>query len=144
MNEMIEISGFAAIPSDELSFRFSRSSGPGGQHVNKADTRVELLFDVAASPSLTQEQRHVIMSRLANRIDNAGVLHVFSQKTRSQVRNRELALHQFKLLMEEALVPVKARKKTRPTRQAKERRLEGKKRRGEIKKMRRKPSLEDT
>ncbi|MFQ5854732.1 MAG: alternative ribosome rescue aminoacyl-tRNA hydrolase ArfB [Anaerolineae bacterium] len=136
---MIHISETVSIPLSELSFRFSRSSGPGGQHVNKAETRVELLFDVANSPSLTDAQREQVMRRLSNRIDSAGVLRVTSQATRSQKQNRELAIERFRRLMEKALQPVKKRKATRLSRAAKERRLREKRRRSETKKYRRGP-----
>ncbi len=123
----------------ELSFRFSRSSGPGGQHANKAETRVELLFDVANSPSLTDAQRRRVMRRLSSRIDGYGVLHVASQATRSQKENRERAIERFQELLEQALQPKKKRKKTKPSRSADERRLREKKHRSEIKKLRREP-----
>lgn len=136
---MIEISDTLSIPLTELSFRFSRSSGPGGQHVNKSETRVELLFDVANSPGLTDEQRERVMRRLARRIDSAGVLHVVSQATRSQKQNRDLAIERFTRLVQKALEPPKKRRPTEPSRQAKERRLREKRRRSEIKRYRRKP-----
>jgi len=140
---MIDISEAVSIPLSELSFRFSRSSGPGGQHVNKSETRVELLFDVANSPSLTDAQRERVMRRLSSRIDGAGVLHVTSQATRSQKQNRDLAIERFTRLMQKALEPPKKRRRTRPTRAAKERRLRAKKRRSEIKKARRTPRPEE-
>jgi len=140
---MIDISEAVSIPLSELAFRFSRSSGPGGQHVNKSETRVELLFDVANSPSLTDAQRERVMRRLSSRIDGAGVLHVTSQATRSQKQNRDLAIERFTRLMQKALEPPKKRRRTRPTRAAKERRLRAKKRRSEIKKARRTPRPEE-
>lgn len=140
---MIEITDTVTIPLSELSFRFSRSSGPGGQHVNKAETRVELLFDVANSPSLTDEQREQVMRRLSSRIDSAGVLHVTSQATRSQKQNRDLAIERFRHLIARALQPEKKRKATRPSQAAKERRLREKRRRSEIKKYRREPRPEE-
>ena len=143
MAEVVQISKTVAIPVSELSFRFSRSRGPGGQHLNKADTRVELLFDVAHSPRLTDEQRQLLLRRLANRIDSQGVLHVVSQETRSQRRNRERAIARFRALLAQALAPRKKRVATAPSRTARERRLRKKKRRSEIKKLRRKPLLED-
>jgi ribosome-associated protein len=140
---MIQITNTLSIPLSELSFRFSRSSGPGGQHVNKSETRVELLFDVANSPSLTDAQRERVMRRLSNRIDGAGVLHVTSQATRSQKQNRDLVILRFTRLMQKALRPRKKRRPTRPSRAAKERRLREKKRRSEIKKYRRTPRSEE-
>ncbi len=143
MTERIQITKNVAISVSELSFRFSRSRGPGGQQLNKADTRVELLFDVARSPSLTEEQRQIILRRLANRIDSHGVLRVVSQETRSQQRNRERAIERFRTLLSQALTPRKKRVATTPSRSARERRLRQKKRRSEIKKLRRKPIVED-
>ena len=140
---MIDISKTISIPLSELSFRFSRSSGPGGQHANKAETRVELLFDVANSPSLTDAQRRQVMRRLSNRVDSDGVLHVTSQATRSQKENRERAIERFQQLLERALQPKKKRKKTNPSKSADERRLREKKRRSEIKKLRREPRREE-
>lgn len=140
---MIDISKTISIPLSELSFRFSRSSGPGGQHANKAETRVELLFDVANSPSLTDAQRRRVMRRLSNRVDSDGVLHVTSQATRSQKENRERAIERFQQLLERALQPKKKRKKTKPSKSADERRLREKKRRSEIKKLRREPRREE-
>ena len=136
---MIHISKTVSIPLSELSFRFSRSSGPGGQHVNKTETRVELLFDVVNSPSLTDTQRERVMRRLSNRIGGDGVLRVTSQSTRSQKQNRDLAIERFKRLMEKALQPQKKRKATKLSQATKERRLREKKRQSEIKKHRRKP-----
>ena len=140
---MIQITNTVSIPLSELSFRFSRSSGPGGQHVNKSETRVELLFDVANSPGLTDAQRARVMRRLSSRIDSAGVLHVTAQATRSQKQNRDLAIERFTRLMQKALQPRKKRRRTRPTQASKERRLRAKKRRSEIKKSRRRPAAEE-
>jgi ribosome-associated protein len=130
-----------SIPASELEFKFSRSGGPGGQHVNKTETRVEVVFDVASSPSLTDAQRRRIMRRLANRIDSNGMLHVTSQATRSQLENRERAIEKLATLLEHALRRPKKRKPTRPSHAAQERRLEEKKRRSEIKKYRRDPPV---
>ncbi len=127
-----------AIPLAELEFRFSRSSGPGGQHVQRADTRVELLFDVANSPSLTDDQRERIRTRLAGYLDNDGVLHLFSSATRSQLANRADAIARFQALLARALQPRKRRIATRPTAASRERRLAEKRARGQIKQARRK------
>lgn len=124
------------IPVSELHFHFSTSSGPGGQHVNKAETRVTLLFDVANSPSLTEAQRKQVMQRLASRIDSSGVLQISSQASRSQYQNRETAVARFQQLLAEALKPRKARRKTRPGQAAIEQRLEEKRRRSERKRER--------
>lgn len=133
---MVEINNQLTIPDEELSFEFSRSSGPGGQNVNKVSTRVTLLFDVAGSPSLSEEQRAKIKNNLATRITKAGVLRVTSQKHRSQRANREAAVERLSELIREALRPRRPRRKTRVPRGVKERRLQEKKRRGERKRRR--------
>jgi ribosome-associated protein len=140
---VIQIPETISIPLSELTFRFSRSSGPGGQHANKAETRVELLFDVANSPSLTDAQRRRVMRRLSNRIDSYGVLHVTSQATRSQTENRERTIEHFQVLLERALQPKKQRKRTKPSKSSQERRLEEKKQRSQIKKLRQEPRIPD-
>jgi ribosome-associated protein len=139
---MIRISPELSIPLAELSFRVSRSGGPGGQHVNTSSTRVELVWDVANSPSLTPEQRILIQERLANRISDDGTFSLASSATRSQHRNREDAIDRFASLLAESLHVAKPRRKTRPSRAAREERLTTKKRRAETKKLRRPPSLD--
>lgn len=124
------------IPPGELAFRASRSGGPGGQHVNKAATKVEVSWNVAQSPTLSDEQRQRVLTRLANRIDNSGNLHVASEEHRSQWRNREAATERLQALVREALKPRKRRKKTKPSRAAKERRLRQKRVRAEKKRQR--------
>lgn len=136
--DTLPINSELAIPLAEFSFRTSRSSGPGGQHAQKSSTRVELLFDVANSPSLTDAQRTRLLERLASYIDTAGVLHLVSQSERSQLRNKEEVIARFQTLMRKALRRRKRRKPTRPTRASREQRLKKKKRRGETKKLRRK------
>ena len=126
-----------AIPLAELTFRFVRSSGPGGQHVNKSATQVELTFDVVHSPSLNDADKQRIMAALKNLIDKDGVLHLESQSTRSQLRNRQDVVARFQSLLRSALKPRKTRRPTRPTVASKERRLEKKKRHGAIKRARR-------
>ncbi len=133
---LIPITHALAIPSAELSFRFSRSGGPGGQHVNRSATQVELLFDVAHSPSLSDSQRERILAALSNRIDQEGVLHVFSSSSRSQLRNREDAVERFQALLRQALHVPRRRRPTRPTEAARQRRLEAKRRRSETKRRR--------
>ena len=91
------------IPEGELVFKASRSSGPGGQNVNKLNTRVTVLFDVAGSPSLSEEQKQRVRSRLAGRIGKDGILHVASQKHRSQEANRRAAVERLQQLVQEAL-----------------------------------------
>ena len=138
----ITISTELSIPLAELSFRTSRSGGPGGQHVNTSSTRVELLWHVASSPSLTPEQRALIEERLANRISEDGILSLASSATRSQHRTREDAIERFASLIAQALQVAKPRRKTPPPRAAREERLADKKRRAETKKLRRPPPLD--
>jgi ribosome-associated protein len=132
----LQIVKSVSIPLSELSFRFSRSSGPGGQHVQKSSTRVELLFDVPNSPSLTEKQRQKVQKRLARYIDSKGLLHLTSESERSQLRNREEVVARFQSLMRDALKRRKRRKPTKPTTASKEKRLKAKQKRSEKKKTR--------
>ena len=125
------------IPEGELVFKASRSSGPGGQNVNKLNTRVTVLLDVAGSPSLSDQQKRQVLSRLASRIDKEGVLHVVAQKHRSQEANRRAAVERLQQLVQEALAPAPVRKKTTAPVAARERRLQEKKRRSDRKQQRR-------
>lgn len=140
---MLDVTDSLRIPDSELHFETSRSSGPGGQHVNKTETRVTLLFDVALSPSLTEEQRHTLRSRLATRINREGVLRVVSQQYRSQDANREAAVERFVELVRNALKRRTPRKRTRATKASKERRLQSKKERSALKRVRGARSSED-
>jgi ribosome-associated protein len=133
---MIRITDQISIPEDELRFTASRSSGPGGQHVNKASTRVTLRFDLANSPSLTPEQKQLLLERLPTRISKQGVLRVVSQKTRSQAVNREIALERFVELLKQALELRPKRKPTKLPAPAKEKRIAHKKHRGHLKRER--------
>ncbi len=130
---MIEITDQVSIPEEELRFTASHSSGPGGQNVNKVSSRVTLWFDVANSPTLSPEQKDLIMNRLENRIGKNGVLRVISQQTRSQVENKELAVARFAELLRDAVRQVPVRKKTRVSKGAKLRRLEEKRQRSVLK-----------
>ncbi|HSR31448.1 MAG TPA: alternative ribosome rescue aminoacyl-tRNA hydrolase ArfB [Anaerolineae bacterium] len=132
-DETLQINEQVRIPLDELSFRYSRSSGPGGQHAQKSSTRVELLFDVANSPSLTDAQRARVLKRLGSLVDSAGVVHLTSQSQRSQLRNREEVTARFEALMRKALKPRKRRKPTEPTAASREKRLRKKKQRSQVK-----------
>jgi len=132
--DRLRINHEVSIPLSELRFRFSRSSGPGGQHVQKSSTRVELLFDVRNSPNLGKEHKERLLARLGGKIDSAGVLHLVSQSERSQWRNREEVIARFQDLLQRVLAPRKRRHATRPSTAAKERRLREKRRRSEIKK----------
>ncbi len=125
------------VPEEELDFQTSRSSGPGGQNVNKVESRVALLFDLEASPSLTDEQKRLIRTRLASRINKNGILRVVSQKHRTQAANRNAARERFDELIAEALIEKPKRKPTRVSRAAKRRRLEEKRKRSLVKRNRR-------
>jgi ribosome-associated protein len=142
LENVLHIAPGLDLPPSELSFRFSRSSGPGGQHVNRSATRVELLFDVAGSPALADDIRARLLARLASHLDSGGVLHLVSQSTRSQLRNREELLERFRALLAGALVERRKRRPTRPTHGSREERLRAKRRRGEIKRGRREHDLE--
>jgi len=122
----------------ELEFRTSRSSGPGGQHVNKTESRVELLWTPGKSACLSEAQKEILTGRLKNRISAEGILHMVSEKYRSQHRNRAEVTERFLNLISASLVPLNKRKPTRPTRSSVEKRIQGKKIRGEIKRSRRK------
>jgi ribosome-associated protein len=124
--------------SPELTFSASRSSGPGGQNVNKVSTRVELRFDVNGSGLLTAEEKSIILTVLAKRINSAGELILMAQIDRSQLKNKEKVTEKFYTLLTKALTPVKKRKPTRPSMAAKEQRLEEKQARSEKKERRKK------
>jgi ribosome-associated protein len=133
---LLSIDDTLAVPRAELSYRATRAGGPGGQHVNTSSTRVELTWDVAGSPSLTDEQRARILEKLANRIDQDGVLRLTDAGSRSQHQNRETVTARFQTLIAGALRVPKRRKRTKPPRASKEARLRAKKKRGETKKLR--------
>lgn len=141
MNEAgeIRIDGRLTIPRGEVAFVFSRSAGPGGQNVNKVNTRATLLFDVARSPSLSDGQRQRLMSSLATRITKDGVLRVTSQKHRTQKANRDEALGRFAELLRGALARRRARRPTQPTQASRRRRLERKRRAARLKAQRGRP-----
>jgi ribosome-associated protein len=138
-SEGIRVSAELTLPRDELIFRASRSGGPGGQHVNTSSTRIELVWDAGASPSLSDHQRVYLMRRLASRLDSQGKLRIVSQDERSQLRNREAAIARFVDVVGRALVIPKQRKPTRPPKSSKRARLESKKKRGALKRERRRP-----
>ena len=133
MSEVVRITPQVAVPVAELEFRASRASGPGGQGVNTTDSRVELRFDVAGSPSLTPEQKERALRRLGPRLDRGGVLRVVAQAQRSQLANRRAATERFAELLSAALATPRARRPTRPTRAAAPRRVESKRRRSATK-----------
>jgi ribosome-associated protein len=129
--DSIRVTRSVVIPLGEIELRFSRSSGPGGQHAQKSETRVEAVFDVEASESLTDVQKRRVINRAG------AVLRAIAQDERSQARNRELALERLAAQLREALRIRRKRVPTEPTAAAKERRLEEKRRRSELKRLRR-------
>lgn len=135
----VELAGSVAIPEAELDIAFSRGGGPGGQHVNTTSTKVELRFDVAGSPSLTEEQKARLRAELGGRMTKDGVLVLQASEHRSQARNREAVIARFANLVGNALQPRRPRRRTRRPRAADERRLDEKRRRSEKKATRRPP-----
>ena len=121
------------LPRSEIDFRFSRSSGPGGQHAQKSDTRVEASFDVEASSALTEAQKRRVLAKAGP------VLRAVAQDERSQWRNRELATERLVESLRRALKVERRRRPTKPTKASRERRLESKRRRGDTKRLRRPP-----
>jgi len=140
---MLRINDRLSIDESELDYEFARSSGPGGQNVNKVETKVTLKFDIEASRSLSGAQKTRIAEGLATRITKDGVLRVTSQRHRTREANRHAAIGRFIKLIDDALEVRAPRKKTRVSRAAKRRRLEGKKRRSDVKRMRRSPKMDD-
>ena len=140
--DAIQVSPALTIPRDELVFRASRSGGPGGQHVNTSSTRIELVWDVAASPSLDDRQRAHLLHRLRSRLDSQGELRIVAQEERSQLRNRQAVVERFVDIIARALVVPKRRKRTRPPASSRRARLESKKKRGALKRDRRRPAEE--
>jgi ribosome-associated protein len=137
VNRPLQVTPSIVIPGTELSWRFSRSSGPGGQGVNTADSRVELVWNLAESVALTEVTRERARQRLAGRLVD-GVLTVVASEHRAQLRNREAARTRLAALVREAVAPPQApRRPTRPSRAAKQRRLDEKRRRSEVKRWRR-------
>ncbi len=131
MGEVVRITPDVAVPVEELEFRVSRSSGPGGQGVNTTDSRVELRFDLGGSPSLSDAQKQRALRRLGRRVDPGGTLRVVAQTHRSQLANRRAAA--------EAVAPPRPRRPTRPGAGARARRLEAKRHRADVKQQRRRP-----
>ncbi len=125
------------IPLAELEFRFSTSSGPGGQHANRSATRAILRFDVANSPSLPEEVRQRLLQKLASRLSKEGMLQIEAQESRSQVQNRETAVLRLQTILANALQLPKKRRRTRPSRESIEKRLAAKKRHSQKKQERR-------
>ena len=141
-SDEILVSAQLTVPRTELLFRATRSGGAGGQHVNTSSTRIELVWDIATSPTLSDHQRVYLLKRLATRLDSQGKLRLVSQDERSQLRNREAAIARFVDIVAAALVIPKQRRATRVPKSAKRARLDSKKKRGAIKRDRRKPTEE--
>ena len=125
------------IPDDELTFTFSPSGGPGGQHANRSSTRAELVWNVEGSRALGPRQRERIKSQLKHRIDAQGNIRVSSDRHRSQLRNREETATRLAALLTKALIPPKKRVGTTPTKTAREKRLKAKRERSQLKRSRR-------
>jgi ribosome-associated protein len=134
--ESIRVNSRLAIPLAEIDLRFSRSSGPGGQHAQKTETRVEAVFDVEASPTLSQAQKRRLTERAGP------VVRAVAQDERSQSRNRELALERLAHAIDQGLRMERKRRPTQPSPEARERRLGEKRSRGEVKRLRRPPESE--
>ena len=139
----LPITDAVSIPLSELRYQFSRSGGPGGQHVNRTATQVELTFDVQGSASLDDTQRARVLNKLGSAIDSRGILRLTCQTTRSQVRNRAEVTKRFRRLMRQALHVAKPRLVTRPHRAAVERRLQEKHRAGMLKQKRRRQPVDE-
>lgn len=132
----ILVSPSLSVSMRDVAFKYSRSGGPGGQHVNKTETRVELIFNVAEAPSLGPYQREVLMRVLAPRLDSTGAVHIVCSESRSQLQNKSRTVEQLATMLAGALKPRKKRTATKPTRASKERRITEKKIIGQRKKLR--------
>jgi ribosome-associated protein len=124
--------------SSEFIFNASRSSGPGGQNVNKVNSRVELRFSITRSELLTEDEKEILLNKLKNKINSEGELLIVAQTDRSQLKNKEESIEKFYTLLTKALTPIKRRRATRPTKASIEKRLEVKKLNSEKKEYRRK------
>lgn len=142
MTQEIHINEQIIIPLSTVDFRFSRSGGPGGQHANTADTRVTLVYSVTESDelasALSKTKFKRIVSRLKPHLNNEGFIQISSQETRSQLRNKEIVIERFRTILKQALIEPKIRKKTVPSKAARQKRLNDKKRRSDVKAGRRK------
>lgn len=139
----LEVTDALRIPRNELTYRASRSGGPGGQHVNTSSTRIELWWDLARSPSVSETQRALLRRKLATRLDGEGRLRLVSGATRSQLQNREDVTERLRKVLAAALHVPRARRKTKPSRAAKAARLDAKRRRGDTKAHRKRVDSDD-
>ena len=137
MHEDLIINSYITIPASELWFEASRASGPGGQSVNKTNSRVTLRWNVSKTDALTSSQKRRVLGRLSSRLDKNGIISIHVQSARSQLVNRQIAHERLASVVAGALVIPKSRKATKPTRGAKERRLKAKKSRSQLKSTRR-------
>jgi ribosome-associated protein len=142
VENLLEVDESLSIPRGELDVRVSRSSGAGGQHVNKTSSRVEIFWNIPASRALTDEQRNRLLEKLASRLTTQGSIRIVASDMRSQTRNRELAEEKLVETVRRGLIVPKKRRATRPTRASKEARLESKKRQSHKKSERRKKSFD--
>lgn len=140
--DVVRITGTVAVPLDELTFRFSRSGGPGGQNVNRRETRVELVWDLESSPSLTEAQRTRVRGALESRLDSRGRLRIVASEERTQAQNRDRAIGRFRELVAEALKVRRSRRPTTPGPAARERRLTEKRVRSRVKRERTRPDVD--
>jgi ribosome-associated protein len=136
-NDRLPVNARVSIPLSELRMRASRAGGPGGQHVNTSSTRIEVEWEIPASRALSDADRERLLIKLASRLDSSGTLRIVSAETRSQAQNRERAMARLVEVVRVALVVPKTRKKTKPSKGAKEKRLDAKKRRSAAKRDRR-------
>jgi ribosome-associated protein len=142
VENLLEVDESLSIPRGELDVRVSRSSGAGGQHVNKTSSRVEIFWNIPASRALTDEQRNRLLEKLASRLTTQGSIRIVASDMRSQTRNRELAEEKLVETVRRGLIVPKKRRATRPTGASKEARLESKKRQSHKKSERRKKSFD--
>ena len=139
----LEITQELSIPINEIQWRFSRSSGPGGQNINKTESKVEIIFNIKKSKALNPSQKNLLLEKLKNKIVN-GYISIKVQEKRSQLKNRELAIKRLISLLKEIIMKEeKIRKISRPTKSSQKRRVESKKKRGELKKNRNNKLEED-